>query len=177
CLAQSLLGVLDGDKDARVTAAQGAVDAYPALFEEAWLGRMRAKLGIAGIEDSDRDLIEDLFKVMAEADADFTLTFRGLADGSARAQFGDPKAYDAWTKKWRAHLNGAEPDLSEVNPVYIPRNHLVAKAIAAGEGGDFDPFDALVDALEDPFHARDGLEEYAVPPRAEQIVHRTFCGT
>ncbi|MEM1160814.1 MAG: YdiU family protein, partial [Pseudomonadota bacterium] len=48
CLAQSLLGILDGDKDTRVAAAQGAVDAYPALFEEAWLGRMRAKLGIAG---------------------------------------------------------------------------------------------------------------------------------
>ena len=61
-----------------------------------------------------------------------------------------------------------------VNPAVIPRNHQVEAALAAAEQGDLAPFDALVEAVADPF--RDS-ETYMAPPRPDEIVEATFCGT
>ena len=64
------------------------------------------------------------------------------------------------------------------NPVYIPRNHLVEEAIvAATEDGNFEPFHTLVDRLADPFSYDPAMMRYATPPRPEQVVGKTFCGT
>ena len=44
-----------------------------------------------------------------------------------------------------------------VNPVYIPRNHLVAEAISAAENHqDFEPFNRFVDILANPFEFNQG---------------------
>ena len=64
------------------------------------------------------------------------------------------------------------------NPLYIPRNHLVEEAlVAAIDEGDLGPFEALADVLERPYEVQPGCERYALPPRPEQVVHQTFCGT
>ena len=175
CLAQSLLPLLQGDSEAQLARAQAAIDAYPAQFQDAWLKVMRTKIGVAPF-DGDADLINSLLTSMAQNQADFTRVFRGLSDGTARDEFIDPTAFDDWARGWQRHV----PDLTgldRVNPVYIPRNHLVEEAIAAGLTGDFAPFEALVSVLEKPFDMQEGRERYALPPTSEQIVHRTFCGT
>lgn len=65
-----------------------------------------------------------------------------------------------------------------VNPVYIPRNHLVEEAISAAEKQqDFEPFNRLVDLLANPFEFSRENDRYAIPPRPEQVVRQTFCGT
>jgi uncharacterized protein YdiU (UPF0061 family) len=65
-----------------------------------------------------------------------------------------------------------------VNPVYIPRNHLVEEAISAAEKNqDFEPFNNLVDILANPFEFNRANARYAIPPRPEQVVRQTFCGT
>ena len=65
-----------------------------------------------------------------------------------------------------------------VNPVYIPRNHLVEEAIdAAVNQQDFEPFHTLVDVLAQPFEFNDTRARFATPPRPEQVVRQTFCGT
>ncbi len=177
CLAQSLLPVLSGDQDARLKAAQDSVDAFSDLFQDAWLTEMRAKLGLAGAEEGDADLIESLLKVMEEGEADFTLTFRGIADGSAREQFRDVKAFDRWLSDWRARGGSETTDLNQINPLFIPRNHLVEAAIAAGLNGDFKPFEDLLIVLSDPYTARPEHITYANPPQPEERVYQTFCGT
>jgi uncharacterized protein YdiU (UPF0061 family) len=64
------------------------------------------------------------------------------------------------------------------NPAYIPRNHLVERAIRAAEDeGDFAPFHALVEHLENPYDYDPDYADYAIPPRPEQVVRQTFCGT
>jgi uncharacterized protein YdiU (UPF0061 family) len=63
------------------------------------------------------------------------------------------------------------------NPLYIPRNHLVEEALAAAGQGDLGPFEALLDVLAAPFDEQPGRARYAEPPRPEQVVRRTFCGT
>jgi uncharacterized protein YdiU (UPF0061 family) len=130
---------------------------------------------------------------MAEQEADFTLTFRRLAEAAAdpaaeaavRSLFADPAGFDAWLPRWRARL--AEEDVAPAergaamratNPAFIPRNHQVERAIAAAvQADDLRPFEALLDVLARPFDDQPGREDYALPPQPEERVLATFCGT
>jgi uncharacterized protein YdiU (UPF0061 family) len=64
-----------------------------------------------------------------------------------------------------------------VNPVYIPRNHLVEEALTAAAGGDLAPLEELLHAVTGPFDERPGLQRYAEPAPEEFGRYRTFCGT
>jgi uncharacterized protein YdiU (UPF0061 family) len=124
---------------------------------------------------------------MAEQGADFTLTFRALADaasgdaGAARAQFTDPAAFDSWAHGWRARLTREENPaqlMRASNPAFIPRNHLVEAAIRAAEDrDDFHPFEALMAVLAQPFEDQPEHAAFANPPKPEERVLATFCGT
>jgi uncharacterized protein YdiU (UPF0061 family) len=67
--------------------------------------------------------------------------------------------------------------MHRVNPVYIPRNHVVEEALAAATAGDLEPFWRLLDVLARPFDERPGLERYAAPAPPSSGAYRTFCGT
>jgi uncharacterized protein YdiU (UPF0061 family) len=193
-LAQALLPLIDEDTDKAVTAAQTAIDAWPDLFETAYADGLRCKLGLARSEAGDLQLGHDLLTAMSEHGADFTLTFRALCnlsavdpagDAAARQHFADPAAFDAWTARWRERL-GAErrPEaerqaaMRQVNPAFIPRNHLVEQAIVAAEtAGDLAPFERLLTVLSRPCEEQPEHAEYRRPPRPEEVVQATFCGT
>ena len=89
-----------------------------------------------------------------------------------RALFADPAAFDAWAARWRAALAADDrpPEavaaaMDRVNPVYIPRNHLVEDALAAATGGDLEPFRRLLDVLARPFDERPGSRRTPCRPR------------
>jgi uncharacterized protein YdiU (UPF0061 family) len=56
--------------------------------------------------------------------------------------------------------------MDRVNPVYIPRNHLVEHALTTATAGDLDAFRKLVDVVVRSLAERPGLEEYAAPAPA-----------
>lgn len=193
-LAQALLPLFGEDEEEAVARATEVLDTFAGRFEDAYCAGMRRKLGLTEARADDAALAADLLERMAANEADFTLTFRHLCDaheegssGGARARnlFREPPAFDAWAARWRERLateqctTAARRDLMEdANPLFIPRNHLVEEAIvAATEQGDFGPFEALVDVLERPYEEQVGRERYTLPPRADQVVHQTFCGT
>jgi uncharacterized protein YdiU (UPF0061 family) len=192
CLAQCLLPLLHDDKDQAVAMAQEEVDRFPGLFLDAHTRGMARKLGLAEIGEADNDLVEDLFNTMNEHRLDFTLTFRRLADlvdERGLAQVGElfeiPDALVPWLAQWRSRLQRESTDPAErqvdmyrANPVFIPRNHLVEEAIeAATRENDFAPFQALLAVLQEPFDYRPEHRRFATPPRPEQEVRQTFCGT
>ena len=119
-----------------------------------------------------------------------TLAFRGLSDvlrgdaETARARFADAAGLDAWTRRWLTRLDLAPTEASAradamdaVNPIYIPRNHLVEETLAAATLGDLAPIEQLLDVLARPFEPRPGLERYAEPAPAGGAGYQTFCGT
>ena len=68
--------------------------------------------------------------------------------------------------------------MRRVNPLYLPRNHLIEAAIRAAEDrGDFSEFHALHDVLRRPYDYQPGRDAYTQPPQPNEIVHQTFCGT
>ena len=192
-LAEALLPLLADDTDAAVEIAQQALGAFPAHFEAAYTRGLRRKLGLVTERPDDMALAQDLLARMADNAADFTLTFRRLCDAAAgpdhdrtvRTLFSDPTAFDAWAAQWRARLaaDGGTPQarraaMLAANPAFIPRNHLVQEAIEAAEQhDDFQPFEALLAVLATPYADQPAHARYMLPPRPDQIVHQTFCGT
>ncbi|MEL6481567.1 MAG: YdiU family protein, partial [Pseudomonadota bacterium] len=192
-LAQALLPLLPGTSEAAVAAAQATIDRFPELFREAWLGVMRRKLGLSGPGEGDAALVADLFAIMEEHAADFTLTFRRLSDEAAPAGetlpgvgalFREPAALDPWLGRWKERCaeDPMAPDerrdaMRAANPLFIPRNHRVEEALEAAEGDDLGPLERLRKVLERPFDDQPENADLALPPRAEEAVSRTFCGT
>ncbi|MTI00156.1 YdiU family protein [Roseibium sp. RKSG952] len=194
-LVQCLLPLLHSDPDKAIAQAQSMVDTYPDLFEQALAAEFRRKLGLATKESGDRDLGQGLLDLMAHKQADFTLTFRGLAElvgtgAPAQAKAGelffkDPEVIEGWVERYQSRLE-RDPLSSEdraarlraVNPLYMPRNHLLEDVIRSAEdGADFEPFETLMSVLADPFTERAGLERFARPAKPEERVLQTFCGT
>ncbi|MGG5822550.1 protein adenylyltransferase SelO [Falsiroseomonas sp. HW251] len=189
-LAECLLPLLADDQDAAVAIAQEILAGFAPRFDAAWRAGLGRKIGLQEVRDGDEALIEDLLQRMADNQADFTLTFRGLADAVAgdvavRDRFADPAAFDAWAPRWRERL-AAEPmapsarrdAMCAENPAFIPRNHQVERVIAAAvEREDYAPFEALMAVLARPFDDQPGAADYAKPPQAEEVVAQTFCGT
>ena len=192
-LAETLLPLLAEDKDAAVKEAQEAIDAFATHFETAYAAGLGRKLGLLQPHPDDLSLGQDLLERMAGNGADFTLTFRRLSDAAAnpdgaaavRSLFTDPSAFDDWAARWRHRLaeEGGEANerravMRAASPAFIPRNHLVEEAIAAAvSNGDFLPFENLLTVLAMPYEDQPGSGRYADPPRPDQVVHQTFCGT
>ena len=186
--AETLLPLINEHAETAVAQATELLEGFNAKFRAAYSEGMAAKLGLPPSDAVDA-LGQDLLTGMAQGGADFTLTFRRLCavseegDESVRALFNAPAAFDAWTAAWRKLLadNPAparRAAMEAVNPAFIPRNHRVEEVIRAGvDQGDFAPFETLLTVLARPYRDQPDFAAYADPPRPEQIVHETFCGT
>jgi serine/tyrosine/threonine adenylyltransferase len=192
-LAETLLPFLSPDENEAVEIAQQVLSTFPNQFEAIFHAGLRRKIGLLEERPDDAVLAGDLLNAMAANQADFTLTFRRLADAAAdpsadepvRALFIDPTAYDAWAVRWRERL-AQEPQEPEercaamrlANAAFIPRNHRVEAVIqAATERGDFAPFHELVTVLSRPCDDQPRFAHYAGAPEPHERVQQTFCGT
>ncbi len=192
-LAETLLPLLDADEQRGVERATAIIMGFSTRFGQAWLTGMRHKLGLQTAEDADRVLLQNLLDAMQKNTVDFTLFFHRLSNErhapssapAVRDLFDDPAAYDHWADEWHQRLarEPADPasraaSMRAVNPVFIPRNHLVEHALAAAVGqADFAPFHELLSVLQNPFTDQPGFARYAEAPLPSQSVFRTYCGT
>jgi serine/tyrosine/threonine adenylyltransferase len=184
-LAEALLPLIADDQEESIALAVEALRGFRPRYEAAWAAGMRAKLGLPeGLDDAaTRSLAEDLLELMRAGHVDHTSLFRALGaaargdTGPARNLFLDLAGFDGWLARWRA--TGPDGDaMDRVNPVYIPRNHLVEEALGAATDGDLEPLDRLLAAVTAPFDERPGLARYAAPaPGDFGLTYRTFCGT
>jgi uncharacterized protein YdiU (UPF0061 family) len=188
-LAEALLALFAADTDEAVAAGTALLQSFPDRYEAYWRTEMRGKLGLTEAGADDAELFADLLALMQAQSVDCTACFRALAaslrgdDAPVRALFAEPDALAAWSGRWHARLQPSElaataAAMDRINPLYVPRNHLVEAALAAATDGDLKPFERLVGVLADPFTERPGLETYAAPaPVSFGACYQTFCGT
>jgi uncharacterized protein YdiU (UPF0061 family) len=190
-LGEALLVLIDTDADAAIAAASGVLESFAGRYRQYWSDAMHAKLGLSDDQPDDGALVDDLLALLRAGSVDFTSSFRALSSTArgdaqpARSLFGDSSGFDAWSERWLSRLPSDPSErqaiaeaMDRVNPLYIPRNHLVEEALEAATGGDLEPFRGLVNVLARPFDERPGLEKYAAPaPGSFGDEYRTFCGT
>jgi len=186
-LAETLLPLIHSETEAAIEAATGVLESFPSRYGGYWGAGMRAKLGLVEGDDAD-SLTADLLGLMRDQQVDYTSCFRSLSSAVredrevGRSLFAEPSAFDRWADRWLAALPAQAPEaiaqaMDRLNPIYIPRNHLVEEALAAATAGDLQPFRRLSDVVARPFEERPGLERFAAPAPPSFGEYRTFCGT
>ena len=73
--AECLIPVIDKDQSKAIGLATDIINTFEKKYEEKWLGMMRDKLGLFGIDHKDKFLILDLLTWMHQKKVDYTNTF------------------------------------------------------------------------------------------------------
>jgi uncharacterized protein YdiU (UPF0061 family) len=183
-LAETLLALFADDQDRAIELAVAALGTFTSAYDASWSAGMRAKLGLTSDADDEAvtSLARDLLAQLQQSRVDYTSFFRHLAAAArgdtepARGLFVDLAAFDVWLARWRGMTPDAEA-MDRVNPIYVPRNHLVEEALAAATAGEQDPLNRLLSATTSPYDERPDLERFAAPAPEDFGPYQTFCGT
>lgn len=177
--------ISDNEEEAR-NAAQATLETFSSIFKQSYQKVLTEKIGLPDTEDGFEHA-RQLLGLMHADHLDFTVAFRTLAEDidAFTGLFINSAAITSWIGEWERYLEGAgvTPDQSmqrmrRVNPAYIPRNHRVEQAIRAAEDdGDYTLTHRLIEVLERPYEDQPEFHDYRTPPKPEEIVRQTFCGT
>ena len=164
-----------------------ALESYKLTFSNAWSEKFLSKLGLAVSDlpeqlESDTQLLNNLFEIMAAEQVDFTVFWRRLSvavvesstEASAWRQvadlFLDQAAWQAWQTRYLDRLNQLDVNqcqgrMYKVNPKYVLRNHLAESAIQKSKMGDHSEVETLFKLLQSPFDDQVPFDHYAnLPP-------------
>ena len=183
--AETLLPLIDEDMDRAIDLAQKVINKFTDLYFENWISIMRAKLGLFNEEIMDKAIIEDLLNMMEKYKEDYTNTFVSLTyrKNMDRGMFLTAE-FTNWHKSWQERLSRQDKSIDEAyelmkksNPVVIPRNHKVEKALKLAENGDLTVMNELLSVLNNPYEYKEELKEYTQLPDPSDLPYRTYCGT
>ncbi|MFT4816970.1 MAG: hypothetical protein ACI80L_001368 [Pseudohongiellaceae bacterium] len=192
--AEALLPLIDKDNPERaVPKVEAILNDFTFHYEKHWLAGAQAKLGLENSNldvDSDKVLVNDWLNLLEIYAVDYTLAWRRLADAaegnseSLEALFPSSEVLSPWLNRWHERIAkqsaaDSASRMRSVNPIYIPRNHLVEDALdAATNDSNLEPFEKLLVVLSHPFDERPELASYAQPaPENFTGRYKTFCGT
>lgn len=175
--AETLLPLFSDDEDKALSVAVEILEGFMPRYHGFWSDGMLAKFGLTRSMEAAA-LIDQALMLLKDNAVDYTSFFRALskaAQGDTEGPLVD-NVFGEWLARWRGMGPDAEA-MDRVNPVYIPRNHLVEQALTAAMRGDLTPVEKLLTVLAAPYDERDGLADYAAPSPPEFGAYRTFCGT
>lgn len=160
---------------------ESALERFQPIFQANYFALMGKKLGFTSNNEGDAELVTAWLQHLQDHQLDYSQSFRQLA---TRMDKIDSPAFGEFETVWRQRIEGqpgshqsAARLMASNNPVVIPRNHQVERAIQAAFQGDFSIFNELRQVLAEPFTAQPGFERYSEPPLAHERIAMTFCGT
>jgi uncharacterized protein YdiU (UPF0061 family) len=166
---------------------------YAQVYDAEVMALWRAKLGLLEAREGDAALVNRLLTLMQQGRCDFTLSFRALAalpepgqPSPLRERFAEPAAFDAWLASYQARLaaegqqghaawHARSQRMRRSNPLFVLRNHLAQRAIAAAEAGDAHPLHTLLRVLSRPFDPQPGMDAWAAAPGAAEARLEVSC--
>jgi uncharacterized protein YdiU (UPF0061 family) len=183
-LASALLPLIDEDKEKAVEMVKEVLNDFGRRFSEKMYAMMYKKTGIVESRPSDKLFVDDLLKIMLEDKADFTNTFIHLSHPDwALTDLPSSNKFSAWKEDWSFRITqGQSPKdahdlMRSVNPLVIPRNHLVEAALDAAVTGDLKPTRKLLDQMAHTYDPRDPDPDFMSVPEDYDAFYQTFCGT
>ena len=189
--AETLIPLIDKNEKNSINVLSQKISLIQSKYEKAWLKVMSKKIGITKIQDGDLELINDLLDIMKNEKADFTLVFRYLADFIIGNEsllinlFDNSKKINEWIIYWKNRIEkegkfdkSLSSKMKKINPLYIPRNHLVEHALdEALSKENYKPFYKLLGFVTNPYDEISNSEEYTLPAPINDKPYKTFCGT
>ena len=182
--AECLIPLIDKDKNKAVELATEIINSFEKKYEEKWLKMMREKLGLFGSEENDKLLILDLLTLMHQKKVDYTNTFCHLmGEEIKKEKIYENNDFQDWKKRWKERLkaNNNNPEkniklMKTVNPLVIPRNHIVEDVLKEAELNNLKPINRLIKILDQPYTRNKNILDYQIPSNSDEK-YQTFCGT
>ena len=183
--AECLLPLINDDNKIAIEIATEVLKEFPHVYKENWLRMMKQKLGLLGDDIEDEKLIIELLSWMHQNKADYTNTFCYLmGEYKKKNEIYNETKFILWEKKWenRIKLNNNSKEnslkiMSKVNPLIIPRNHLVEESLQyATEKNDLSKVNELLKILQRPYEKDSVTSIYQSAPLIEEN-YVTYCGT
>lgn len=180
-LANALLPIINENKDTAISEAQALLNTFPTEYTARYQSMMCCKLGIAHEIDDDKNLIEELLKLLEAHKVDYTNFFVSLRTQTlADSELMSNEKFIQWHQRWQVAHNRFGDQASglalmeQYNPVVIPRNHLVEQALSEATEGNLTSFENLLNLLSNPYNSKNEMQ--TVPDGYDQQ-YQTFCGT
>ena len=192
CFANTLLPLIDENSEKAVTKAHEVINDFPKKMNEAVMVVMCKKIGLDSAEKNSQELVKNFLNIMLDNKSDYTLSFRYLGESLKsknedllKAQFQEHDGLSDWLLKWTKTLKSKNLNKKDIinmmdnaNPFFIPRNHLLEKIIDADtKNNDFSQMKTLLKVFSNPYKEQPENEAYSKPPKPNEIVKQTFCGT
>lgn len=180
--ANALIPLIDEDEAIAKAKIQEVLAQFPKDFSKNYFQMMGKKLGIVNQVPADQDLVKECMKLLTKQKLDYTNFFTALRrDGELIQKLRkDDEVFASWYSKWEKArlrdntLSESEALMVQVNPVVIPRNHLVEDVLTAAVSGDMQPFHTFLKEVASPYDDAQSLQ--AVPADFD-AGYQTFCGT
>jgi len=174
-LAHSLKSLIDWREMMEI------LEEFPKIFSGHYKKLMRRKLALDENSNQNDDLWLSLIDLMQEQQADYTITFRCLADSFDDEKkwlelFDRPEKVKIWLENYQNfikkndNLKNTKTKLSKNNPKYILRNWVAETAIREAEDHkNYSLINQLLKLLHNPFDEHLEFERFSKPaPKSMQ---------
>ena len=184
--AETLIPFLDKSEKKAISIGKDIIDEFSDIFKKQWLRMMKGKLGLLGNDQNDELLIQKLLNCMKENNADYTNTFIYLMNKKIYNKvnydniFKDIKMIiEKRSSKNNTSIIERDKIMKINNPLVIPRNYYVEKALAnADKENNYSLFNELLDIFKKPYTQNDRILNFQkTPDKSFEKNYKTYCGT
>ncbi len=182
--AEALLPLIHHNTQRAVHQAQEVIDSFDDLWNEKYYCMMLNKLGIPFYQPSLTKLVDNLLAIMFKNQLDYNNTFLALSQVIPGMDILKLPDLQSWLEQWKYIIDNtvsfleAQNLMKRNNPVYIPRNHLVEKALEETIHGDETFFKEFLIILKNPYDYSSPQKLFiSSPDKHFDNTYQTFCGT
>lgn len=183
-LAETLLPVIDQNTTLAIEKAQKVLDSGLLNCKKLMTDMMANKIGFDSADDEIMLLTDELLTIMQQNNLDYTNTFLNLRNFLLKEKACLSDQLFSWARNWREKILAQSSIISstnlmaKVNPVIIPRNHLVEEALNnLTQNQCSKSLTTLLNRVTEPYTEKEGDTYYQTPPTEAQRVLYTYCGT
>lgn len=176
-LAESLIPLVNDDDEQAVALMTPIIDGFAEQFNAEFSAMWATKLGLAGTDTADKELISELLQLLKEHQLDYTNTFDALTESLTDAM-SIPGALVQWVGKWQKRTDDRSYAVMRVaNPRVIPRNHVIEKILSeCNKAGSSKLLHEFMQVMHTPYVNTDKLAKFQDAPSSDKEYY-TFCGT
>ena len=188
--AETLIPLIGENEEKSIKQLSDILQVTMPTYQEYFYEEMRQKLGLKDVNENNIKIIEGYLKILQFMKIDFTLSFRDLAKILINKKmikdsvFKESQDFNDWYKNWLKELNKykkSNEDISrkmdDVNPCYIPRNHIIERGLGIASEGDISQIKEINELLRSPHLEKNISKDYLSPSSDSDLPYITYCGT
>ncbi len=181
-LADCLIPLIDAPEAEAIERLNEELSRLPSLFEREFNQKMALKLGLQ-YREGDEEIYKIWLEYLQAEKLDFTLSFRKLSNilnSDNESFYPQSELFNQFKMLWKKRIEikpGLKEEMDSINPLFIPRNHQVERVIQDAQRGNYDSFHEMNQVLARPFSEQDQMLHYTLPPKEDEKIKNTFCGT